>query len=167
MKTFALSLLLVLSMWTAAGAQAESPQQTIDRQVWRPFMDSYARLDTEAFMELHTDDVVRIVRDGERILTDSAYAQSVSRNHDWARQNKVRRSIEFSFTERFADGDYAFETGYYKITTTRSGTEPRVFYGQFHVLLRRDDGRWKIAVDTDTSHDGSVGQEAFDSGDKL
>jgi hypothetical protein len=37
----------------------------------------------------------------------------------------------------------------------------RRFYDQFHVIARRQSVRWKIAVDDDSSENGSIGAEHF------
>ena len=48
---------------------------------------------------------------------------------------------ERSFLERIVNGDTAWEVGYYKVRSKRPDQEPRIFYGKFHVLLRKIDGR--------------------------
>jgi hypothetical protein len=46
--------------------------------------------------------------------------------------------------------DKAFEVGYYKTTSTNTVTgEKRTGFGKFHVLLRKENGVWKILMDAD------------------
>jgi hypothetical protein len=37
----------------------------------------------------------------------------------------------------------------------------KTFYGKFLVILRKENGTWKILVDTDSSEGGTVNEEAF------
>lgn len=46
----------------------------------------------------------------------------------------------------------AFEVGYYKTSSTDATTgETRSGYGKFHVLLRKENGTWKIIMDADAN----------------
>jgi hypothetical protein len=56
------------------------------------------------------------------------------------------------FIQRIASDGKAFEVGYYKTSSTNSTTgEKRTGYGKFHVLLRKENGVWKILMDADAS----------------
>jgi hypothetical protein len=56
------------------------------------------------------------------------------------------------FIQRIASTDKAFEVGYYKSTSTNTTTgEKRSGYGKFHVLLRKENGVWKILMDADAN----------------
>jgi hypothetical protein len=39
--------------------------------------------------------------------------------------------------------------------------EPRSFYGKFTVLLHKDNGIWKIVMDSDTSEKNSISANDF------
>ncbi|HRI59468.1 MAG TPA: hypothetical protein PK228_07085 [Saprospiraceae bacterium] len=45
--------------------------------------------------------------------------------------------------------------------------EPRTGYGQFHVFSRKENGRWKIAVDYDSSEGNTVGAAEFKAGKRT
>jgi len=46
--------------------------------------------------------------------------------------------------------------GFYKTTSTNIQTgEQRKNFGRFHVLLRKENGIWKIVVDADTREEAS------------
>lgn len=162
---FALPVFLLIS--NVAIAQVGQVQQEINRQVWKPFQQSYAQLDPAAFMNLHTGDVIRIIRDNDKILKGQAYAQQVQDNTSAARQRGASRSIDFRFTERFAQGDHAYEAGYYKVVSSYNEGEQYTFYGQFDVILRRENDRWKIMVDADTSKNGSLTEADFLKGEPM
>ena len=48
------------------------------------------------------------------------------------------------------DKGKAFDVGYYKVTSANVSTNKKNFgYGKFHVLLRKENGVWKILMDAD------------------
>lgn len=156
---------LALSFYTLA--QEVNFQKEINDQVWRPFIKTYSGLDTEGFMALHTPDVIRIGRDGERIRIGEEYAEDMLQNNEYNRKNNAQRSIEFRFLERLARREVGFEVGFYKVVVEREGEEPRTFYGKFHVVLENSGGRWKLAIDSDTSNKGQFTEADFQSGKKM
>ena len=64
--------------------------------------------------------------------------------------NRSKRTIDFSFDQRFNKGDTAYEVGYYKVSMHKDGEVDRVFLGRFHVVLKKIDGEWKITQDWDS-----------------
>lgn len=140
-------------------AQKDSLLQQIDTQVWVPFIAAFNSGDDKAFRLVHSKDIVRVERDNRNIYGYEQYFQEIpdstkAKWRDWKKQ------IELRFVQRIAAHDKAFETGYYK-TTSRNVTtgETRESIGRFHVLLRRENGVWKILMDADTGEGAS--EEAF------
>lgn len=163
--------LFTLLMWTGtaypqAQVAAGLDQEQINQQVWYPFMASYNDLDDKAFMKIHDENVIRVVRDRQEMMLGSEYAQAMELNANWHKENGVTRQIEFSFTERIAKEDTAYEVGYYKVTNSRDG-EKRTFYGVFNVILKKKNGVWKILVDSDTSEKGTINEADFLKGIPL
>lgn len=54
-------------------------------------------------------------------MSGAEYARAMELNANWNKENEVTRKIEFSFIERIAKDDTAFEVGYYKVTNVCSG----------------------------------------------
>lgn len=159
---------LVILLATAAGAQASlTPQQEIDRDVWRLFEQSYGALNADAFLTAHAPEAIRIVRDSKAIDAGEKYHAKIRKNMATEKERGSRRTIELRFTERFADGNLAFDSGYYKVVAWYSDDESYTFYGQFDVILRKTDGRWKIIVDTDSSHGGTITGQDFMKGKRV
>lgn len=148
-------------------SQTDSVQHQINEDVWYPFIESYASFNDKAFMSIHTEDVIRISRDGQRIQVGEEYAKAMERNAKWSIENKRKRTIEFSFLERFSTGDTAFEVGYYKVMSYEPEKEPKAYYGIFQVVLKKVDDQWKLFVDSDTSIDNSLTEEDFLKGEIL
>ena len=126
----------------------------LNLQVWEPFRAAYAAADTEGYLALHDEHLIRA--GGPRRVVQS-YRDVVAETRPWfdgARDRGVELSIEFRFVERLADGDGSSERGVFRID---AGAD--VFYGRFHTFCRRVDGRWRIAVDYDIAE--GADEEAF------
>ncbi len=163
MKTLLVSFAVVALF---GSSMAQTVADEIDRDVWHPFVKTFSSFDDPGFIAVHTHDVVRVSRDGATILVGNDYVESIRNNFAQGRETETVRTIEFTFTERLHKDKTAFEVGYYRIRSARGGQE-YVGYGKFQVVLRKVDGRWKIAVDSDTSEDGSILEEDFMSGAPL
>jgi hypothetical protein len=50
---------------------------------------------------------------------------------------------------------------------TPADGERRVFYGRFHTFARKVDGRWRIAVDYDSTEGGTVDADSFAAGTEI
>ena len=142
-------------------SQTDSIQLQINQDVWYPFIESYGSFNDKEFMAVHTDDVIRISRDGQRIQTGEDYAISMEKNAALNKEHNRKRTIEFSFLERFSTGDIAFEVGYYKVVSIEPQKEPVNYYGLFQVVIKNINGKWKLFVDSDTSVNNSLTEEDF------
>src|SRR6476620_6523770 len=131
--------------------QAASFQKEINEQVWKPFIKAFNSNDNDGFRAVHSREVIRVVQDDNRVLGYDEYFKTIpdSLKAKWANWKK---DIELRFIQRIAAIDKAFEVGYYKSTSTNVVTgEKRSGYGKFHVLLRKENGVWKILMDADAN----------------
>ncbi len=147
MKIF--SWIILFSFCNITLAQNSNPQQEINEQVWKPFIRAFNSDDNEAFKSVHSKDVVRVIQDDNYLMDYNQYFQKIpdSTKAKWA---DWKKNIELRFLQRIASKDKAFEVGYYKTTSTNTVTgEKRTGFGKFHVLLRKEDGVWKILMDAD------------------
>jgi ketosteroid isomerase-like protein len=132
-------------------AQADSLQHQINQQVWKPFIQSFNNLDTKGFMSVHSTEMTRVIQDGNTLYGfDRYYRETEQGNQSTIKANR-KRTIELRFTQRIAADNKAFEVGYYKFTSLQPDGTSRNGYGKFHVLLRRENGTWKILMDADAS----------------
>jgi ketosteroid isomerase-like protein len=132
-------------------AQADSLQKQINEQVWKPFITSFNNRDDEAFSAVHSKDVTRVLQDNNQLMGYNEYFKKVPDSVK-ARWSVWTRNIELRFIQRLAANGRAFEVGYYKTISTNSSTgEKRTGYGKFHVLLRKENGVWKILMDADAN----------------
>ena len=42
-----------------------------------------------------------------------------------------------------------------------------MFYGRFHTFARKEEGRWRIAVDYDSDEGGTIDDAAFAAGTEM
>lgn len=119
----------------------------IDEQIWQPFALHFSRFNTKAFNELHTQDTLRghpteLKRGQQYFDSNAAFWRQL-------RKKEATQSIEFAFEQRVHNADTAYEIGYYCVIATEDD-QSKKFFGQFHVVLRKLDGHWKIAQDWDS-----------------
>ena len=77
-----------LMIWlTCAVVQVagQSIQQSINDQVWKPFISTYNNRDTDGFMAVHSKDVVRSPRDDKMVLNWNEYFEHQKRGDEQGR----------------------------------------------------------------------------------
>jgi ketosteroid isomerase-like protein len=154
-------LLAVLVACTYVQANGQTIQDEINRQVWKPFIESYNNHDTDGFMAVHSKEVIRSPRDANQALNWNQYREQMKLGDLQEKNSKSNRQLELRFTERIANENSAMEVGIYKGTSTDKEGNVRTFYGRFHVALRKENGTWKILVDTDSSEGRTIGEKDF------
>ena len=149
MRGIFLWAMVLATSFRTANAQSDSIQRQINQQVWKPFIQSFNARDNEGFKAVHSKEVSRVLQDEKRILNAEEYFKPVPDSIK-ARWAAYKSNLELRFTQRIATGDRAFEVGYYKSSSTNTNTgQTRTSYGKFHVLLRKENGVWKILMDAD------------------
>ncbi len=153
-------LALVLCLYTFT-TFAQTAQQEINDQVWKPFLKGFNENNTKEFMAVHSKDVVRSPRDAKQVLNWDQYFAEQERGDKADKASKRKRTLELRFTERIASKDQAIEVGIYKTTYINPDGIAKSFYGRFHVVLRKENGTWKILVDTDSSENNSISEKDY------
>ena len=108
-------------------------------------------MNTDEFMAVHSKEMSRVNQDGKKIYGYEKYYQENKNWNDRSKKEGRKHNIELRFTQRIAGNDRGFEVGYYKTTSIQPNGESRSFYGKFHVLLRKENGKWKILMDADAN----------------
>jgi len=157
---YILFLTAFLSLFkVSAFSQNDSLQKKINEQVWRPFIESFGKGDDETFSGVHSKEIIRVIQDDKQIMGYDQYFKKVPDSVK-AKWGSWKKNIELRFIQRIAGPDKAFEVGYYKSTSTNTKTgEIRTGIGKFHVLLRKENGVWKILMDADTGE--GANEEVF------
>lgn len=152
-------LLIFISFLTPALSQDMASE--INAQVWRPFIDAYNHFDTEKFMSVYSKDVVRVPVDQRLILDYTEYRRSINRENQFNKNYNIKASLEMRFLDRIHSSDIAYETGILKIKLTDNNGKPATIYSKFQVLLKKQNGVWKIHFDTDSSSSGMPTEQDF------
>ncbi|HEX5118154.1 MAG TPA: nuclear transport factor 2 family protein [Pseudonocardiaceae bacterium] len=128
----------------------------LNDDIWRAYRRAYHDGDAEAFLALHSPDLIRA---GGPAKTISGFVDYGAITRQWLAELAERGDsvdIEFRFTERIVGADVASERGVYRLTARRTSGEQKVMYGQFHTFARKTDGRWRIAVDYDSDENATA-----------
>lgn len=150
-------LILIFLMSLAIACNAQTEQQEINEQVWKPFIKFFNENNTAGFMSVHSKDVVRSPRDAKTVWNWEEYNKQQSLGDKEDIKVKRKRTLELRFTERIVNKDIAVEVGVYKT----SYGENQNYYGRFHVVLKKESGIWKILVDTDSTEGGTIDEKEF------
>lgn len=145
--------------------QADSLQQQINDQVWKPFIKSFNALDAKGFMDVHSAEMTRVIQDGNKIFGYEEYYRDNEEGNQRTLRSNQKRTLELRFIQRIAHDNRGFEVGYYKFTSVQPDGSKRNGYGKFHVLLRKEMGVWKILMDADASE--STTESIFLSGKPI
>jgi ketosteroid isomerase-like protein len=160
---------LFLSIFLLIGLTAASQdfQKEINEQVWKPFIKNFNDHNTAAFMALHAKEVVRSPRDSKSILNWKEYNLEQTKGDEQDVKENRKRTLELRFTERISSKDRAIDVGVYKTSYVFQNSSKQDFYGRFHVVLKKENGIWKILVDTDSSENGTIGEKEFSAASPM
>lgn len=163
MKIILISSLLLLGLISQAQEyrHVEATEKEVNDQVWKPFKLAYEARDWRAFNELHTEDVLRVSQWGG-IKEGAAYKDGIKQSYQ--KHSNRKKTIDFWFEQRIYSESLGYEVGYYRAISEEPGKEPTVSYAQFHVVLRKANGLWKIAQDWDSAVINGVKLTAQDFG---
>lgn len=140
---------------------AQDEKQAINEQVWKPFIQAFNDRESEKFMAVHSKDVVRSSRDSKKVSGWDEYYKQMARGDKAEAASKSKRILELRFTERIFGVDKAIEVGIYKTAYIGVDGIAKNYYGRFHVVHRKENGTWKILVDTDSSENHSISEKDF------
>ena len=142
-------LILFLFSITVSFAQDEaSTQIEIDSGLWKPFKAAFENLDAKALNSLYAERVLRVTPNG--IDTESNFRALNLKRFAKNKTDKTSVQLDFWFDSRHTNADISYEVGFYKMQLTNEKGRNTV-YGQFHIVLQRLKGAWKITQDWDTT----------------
>ncbi len=150
-------------------ARAQSPAdiallKSLNDDVWIPFSASWVSGDVEQYIALHSDHLVRCSGGGETEIKNlSEYALQNRNSFKRDKEKGNRPTIGFRFLERVVNAEMASERGIYHYENTNTQGEKWEGYGKFHVIERREKGRWKILVDYDSNEGDTIGKDDWDA----
>lgn len=134
----------------------------INEQVWDKFEEAFQTNNVELLNSIHTKEVLRIPADKQVIVSGEDYFESQVKSFNWVKENNYSTKIELRFLERISNNEYGSERGIFRFTVIDSEDEKRIFYGKFHVLLKKVNGSWKIMLDYDSNENNTINEESFE-----
>jgi len=140
----------LVAVCTFAQTNVSQIQKEIDKTVWKPFQNAFESLDGEALNSTYADDVLRVTPNG--IDTQNNFKAANLERFVKNRANGAVITLDFWFDSRHTNETTSYEVGFYRIGTSYSGKEPNYNYGQFHIVIKKIAGHWKITQDWDTTH---------------
>jgi ketosteroid isomerase-like protein len=162
-------ILLLCALCVCVGkvhAQKNVWLKEINQDIWTPFMEAYQQTDVAKYKALHTQDLIRATGAGKQIKDLPTYSAEVGKWFAELKQQKTQVSIKFRFLERITNGKTASERGIYELMLANEANKEQRYYGKFHVFLRKEKKKWKIAIDYDSNEGDTISaddfQKAFD-----
>ncbi len=152
---------LILLLFVGTTAFAQNVQKEIDEQVWKPFIKGFSEGNTELFMSVHSKDLVRSGRDSKEVLNWDQYCKQTAEGNKRRKERNQTMWIELRFTERINNDNQAIDVGIYATSWSSPDARTGIGYGRFHVVHRKENGKWKILVDTDSSEGETIGEAQF------
>jgi ketosteroid isomerase-like protein len=140
-------------------------QLEINDQVWKIQLQAMNTNHPEKFMSVMSDDVVQVSYSRQTIRNKTQFLNQVNTTYKKMAERKISRTMEFRFLNRIANDSNAFEDGFFKYGLVNDKGEKQVYYGYFQVILRKENGSWKVLVDYDseTYNGAQVTKELFES----
>ncbi len=147
MRKFSLMILL-FSITTMYAQDVQSIQKEIDQGLWKPFKKAFDTVDGFALNALYADEVLRVTPNG--IDTENKFKNANLKRFESYKKNKTSVQLDFWFDSRKTNASTSYEVGFYRMQLVKPDTTDTI-YGQFHIVLKKTLGKWKITQDWDTA----------------
>ncbi|NUO03486.1 MAG: DUF4440 domain-containing protein, partial [Saprospiraceae bacterium] len=142
--------IFMLFMLSGMLLHAQTARQEINEQVWKPFIRHFSEGNTDEFMAVHSEHIIRLGLEGTPETLDwQTYYDNQKRGDERNLREKQNRTIELRFEYRSAVDSFAYETGYYRTSYQQDGKPKQDFFGKFNVILKKEKNQWKILLDSD------------------
>ncbi|MDT0605996.1 hypothetical protein [Croceitalea rosinachiae] len=160
MRQLIIFSILAISFNTSAQS-VQLLQKEIDSTIWKPFQKAFETLDGEALNATYAEDVLRVTPEG--IDTENSFKVKNLERFVQNKKEGISITLDFWFDSRRTNETTSYEVGFYRIGFKNSKNETTFSYGQFHIVLEKLDGQWKITQDWDTNiiKGKSIGEADF------
>ncbi len=110
--------------------------------------------------DIHFKELVRI-SGGKRISDYDTYIDRYKLQFSKSRENGITNNISLRFFERINNDFVPSERGIYRLIRNKNKTDEQTFFGQFHVIFKKENGEWKILMDYDSTESNTIGEDDF------
>lgn len=161
MRIIVFVCILFTSIIASAQNNKNIMQNEIDKTVWSEFKAAFENIDANALNATYADEVIRVTPNG--IDTQNQFKAKNIERFQILKKKSASIKLDFWFESRHTNADTSYEVGFYKITT-KMGDNTSINYGQFHIVLKKIEGKWKITQDWDTTviNGNTIGQKEFE-----
>ena len=142
-----LFILLSLILFEVKAQSVLEIHNEINTTVWRKFQTAFETMDAEALNNLYAKEVLRVTPNG--IDTEELFKKANIERFKANKADNIRIGLDFWLDSRKTNAHTSYEVGYYRIRLEGEDATQLV-YGQFHIVLKKIDGKWKIVQDWDT-----------------
>ena len=158
--------LLLLGVQLQAQTVADF-QKEIDETVWKPFQQAFEALDGKALNATYADEVLRVTPQG--IDTQNSFKAANLKRFEQNKVDGISIALDFWFDSRHTNGAASYEVGFYRIGFRDKAGQTNYSYGQFHIVIQKKQGEWKITQDWDTTviNGKTISAEDFDRKEPL
>ena len=156
------NLIVLVLLVIPASIFAQDSEKEINTQVWKPLLEAYKNFDTEKFMSFYSKDLIRIPEDEKKIFGFSEYKKILARENQSNKNYKIKATMEMRFSQRVDGTTMAQEKGIYKLNIIKDNNgQTATLYGRFLIVLRKENGVWKILVDSDAAENNTTVEKEF------
>ena len=141
------AIFLILLPWDSL---SQNFQSEINEQVWNVQLEAMKNNNVEGFISVMSDEVLQVSYDGSIIRNKEEFQTLAEVTYKRVLEKQWVRDMEFRFLNRIANTSSAFEDGFFRYEILNSKQEKQVFYGYFQVVLRKENGMWKVLLDYDS-----------------
>lgn len=159
LKKYTTLLLFLFALTSQGNSQTLNDIKEIN-EVWNKFYEAFDDLDYTLMAEIHSKRLIRI-SGGKRITDYENYIDSYKIRFQKSKKNKNTNNISLRFFERIRNDSIASERGIYKLIANKGKQNERTYYGQFHVILTKENGIWKILMDYDSNEANTIDEKDY------
>ena len=149
MKKYLVLYVFLFSFFGFAQNDIKEIQDVIDVEVWKPFKKAFETLDGAALNAIYAENVLRVTPNG--IDTKNSFKTKNLERFNQNKKDGVSINLDFWFDSRYTNKTTSYEVGFYRIAFKNPKNENAFSYGQFHIVLKKINGVWKIIQDWDTA----------------
>lgn len=143
-----ITLAIMFSFTFVPAQDIEFIQKEIDQTLWKPFKAAFENLDAEKLNLLYASEVLRVTPGG--IDTENSFKNANFERLNGHKMRNTALQLDFWFDSRHTNANASYDVGFYRMVLTNThGVD--VIYGQFHIVLKKMNGIWKIIQDWDSS----------------
>ena len=117
-------------------------------QVYRHFSAAYATKDVSVIESIYEQSAIYLSPGDSIGFGQQSFIPGFASMFHNAEVDSIDLAIEFQIVDRKLIEDRAVDVGYYRLTRTKDGQEPRFSVGKFITVLRKQtEGDWKFTHD--------------------